>query len=422
MADSLTFLDVFAGGGGLSEGFVRAGFSPVAHIEQNQAACYTLKTRVAYHYLKYTGNLDSYIKYLKREITRSELYGLIPDILISSVINAEINKKNLPAIFRCVDDLLNGQKLDIIVGGPPCQAYSLIGRSRDKNRMLGDSRNWLYIYYAEFLKRYKPRYFVFENVKGLLSATSPDRTLYIDGMRSLFLEHGYETDYHIIAADKHGVLQRRSRVILVGRKGKKSGFWSEPELWSPGVKVREVLGDLPSIKAGGGSPFPTPLKSYKGDYLYKAGIRNGEVPVTWHFARPHTEQDLEIYQIAVRKWDKKKERLAYNDLPDRLISHKNRSSFIDRFKVVAGDLPSSQTVVAHISRDGHYYIHPDIKQNRSLSPREAARLQTFPDDYYFEGVHERIPGRTPAYNQIGNAVPVLLAQKIGEKLKDIWYE
>jgi site-specific DNA-cytosine methylase len=125
----------------------------------------------------------------------------------------------------------------------------------------------------------------------------------------------------------------------------------------------------------------------------------------------YTDEDKEIYKIAVEKWEKKQERLNYNDLPERLKTHQNRTSFFDRFKVVASDLPYSQTVVAHIAKDGHYYIHPDINQNRSISVREAARLQSFPDDYYFEGEKEGA-NRTAAFKQIGNAVPPLMAKFI----------
>jgi len=130
-------------------------------------------------------------------------------------------------------------------------------------------------------------------------------------------------------------------------------------------------------------------------------------------------QDLEIYKLVVSAWDKDKRRLKYNEIPEKLRSHKGMSSFLDRFKVVAGDLPISHTIVAHISKDGHHYIHPDISQNRSLTPREAARIQTFPDDYYFESASGK-PSRTSAFKQIGNAVPVLLAQKIAEQLLRNW--
>ena len=128
---------------------------------------------------------------------------------------------------------------------------------------------------------------------------------------------------------------------------------------------------------------------------------------------------MEIYRRAVELWIKEKKRLEYDDLPEYLKTHNNRTAFVDRFKVVAADLPAAHTVLAHLAKDGHYYIHPDIKQNRSITPREAARLQTFPDDYFFEGVTEK-PSRAAAFRQIGNAVPVLLARKIAEKLKEKW--
>jgi DNA (cytosine-5)-methyltransferase 1 len=294
MNKTFKFLDLFAGAGGLSEGFIRAGFSPVAHVEMDMAACYTLKTRMAYHWLKGQGRTDDYSDYLHGRISRPELYEMVPEALIASVINAEIGKESLPEIFAQIDGLLDGQSLDLIVGGPPCQAYSIVGRSRDKNRMQGDKRNYLYIYYAEFLKRYQPRYFVFENVSGLLSAKSPDGVLYFNSMRELFLKTGYETEYRILSADDYGVLQKRKRIILVGKRGKDTGFYPEPEIWRPQVKVSEILQDMPKLQAGEGSILPCRLKEYTGRYLHDAGIRNGEVTVTLHQSRPHSYQDLEF--------------------------------------------------------------------------------------------------------------------------------
>lgn len=419
MGNSLTFLDLFAGAGGLSEGFIRAGYSPIAHVEMDPAACYTLKTRAAYHWLKKQKEIKIYNDYLYGRISRSQLYSSVPESLINSVINSEISEYSLPAIFSKIDSLLDGQSLDLVVGGPPCQAYSLVGRSRDLNGMKGDKRNYLFLYYAEFLKKYKPLYFVFENVIGLLSAKSPEGDLYFKLMRDLFRKEGYETEFKILSADDYGVLQKRKRIILVGKRGNDIGFFPEPDKWKPDVSVSEILGDLPKIKAGEGSLFACELGKYEGNYLYESGIRDDDSPVTLHQARSHTEQDINIYRIAIQKWAEKRERLDYNDLPDYLKTHKNRSSFLDRFKVVAADMDASHTVVAHISKDGHYYIHPDITQIRSLTPREAARLQTFPDNYFFENKSEK-RGRTAAYRQIGNAVPVLLSQKIAEKLKVVW--
>lgn len=416
MSQSIKFLDLFAGAGGLSEGFMRAGFAPIAHVESDASACFTLRTRMAMHWLRSNGMESHYVDYLNQKITRTELYKLVPDAQIQSVINKKIGKDTLSDIFEQIDLLLNHEKLDLIIGGPPCQAYSVIGRSR--GNMVGDERNLLYVYYAEFLKQYKPRYFVFENVLGLLSAKDEVGDLYFDKMRQLFNEVGYSTEYMVLSSDQYGVLQNRKRVILVGKRGSRVGFYPEPEKWNPQTELWDLFSDLPKIKAGEGHFSPCRMEAYSGTWLYDAGIKS-DLPVTWHQSRPNTAQDLEIYRIAVELWNSKKLRLEYNMLPERLRSHRESRSFTDRFKVVAGDLHYSHTMVAHISKDGHHYIHPDIEQNRSLTPREAARIQSFPDDYFFENVSIK-PARTSAFKQIGNAVPVLLASKIAEKLIQSW--
>lgn len=419
MSRQFNYLDLFAGAGGLSEGFIRAEFNPIAHVEMDSAACYTLRTRMAYHHLKKEGNLKQYTDYLKGNRKRKEFYSSMPDDIIKSVINAEIGEKTLPDIFSQIDGLLNNEEIDLIIGGPPCQAYSHIGRARCPNRMKGDPRNDLYTFYAEFLKEYKPKYFVFENVPGLLSATDEEGDFYLNLMRDLFREYGYETEFETLNAKNHGVPQNRRRIILVGKEGTSTGFYPKPSKCKLDVLVEEILSDLPSIKAGEGNTGPCSMDSDYHQWLQDTGIRNETIPVTLHQARTNNEQDREIYKIAVELWNEKEGRLQYNELPEQLQTHKNKNSFLNRFKVVAGGLPYCHTIVAHIAMDGHYYIHPDIDQNRSLTPREAARLQTFPDDYYFESCSGK-PARTPAYRQIGNAVPVLLAQKIAEKLRENW--
>ena len=138
------YLDLFAGAGGLSEGFIRAGYEPVAHVEMDAAACYSLKTRAAYHWLKKQNKLRLYERYLNQEITRERFYQHIPEYVLNTVLNYEISDDNLEKIFSDIDRFLGGETLDLIVGGPPCQAYSIAGRSRSENRMVGDKRNYLY--------------------------------------------------------------------------------------------------------------------------------------------------------------------------------------------------------------------------------------------------------------------------------------
>ena len=404
----LTYIDIFAGAGGLTAGFRSNGYEAIAHVEMMPGACLTLKTRECYYYLKRHNRLGEYNKYLKHEISREELYSLVPQSLLDSVLNVTMSKESMQDLFALIDSLKeskNIDEVDVLVGGPPCQAYSLVGRARSKNNMENDPRNYLYMLYKEVLKKYHPRIFVFENVPGLLTAKGG---AYLKDMKSQFRDAGYKLECNILNSKEYGVLQNRRRVILIGWQTE-SGF-SYPQLRKVKEEylVKDLLSDLPPIAPGESSNH---YDSPPTEYLKKSGIRKKEDVLTWHEARPHIERDREIYKHVISTWNNSKQRLRYSDLPEELCTHKNRSSFLDRFKVVASDLPTAQTMVAHISKDGHYYIHPDIKQARSLSVREAARIQSFPDNFYFEG------GRTSAYLQIGNAVPPLMAEAIASSLK-----
>lgn len=409
--NKLRFIDLFAGCGGLSEGFIKAGFVPVAHVEMNQDACNTIKTRTAYHWLKENNKSDIYYKYLASEAKdKKALWGNIPAHLINSVINQEISEKTLPDIFNLIDQELNGEEVDLIIGGPPCQAYSIAGRARKD--MESDPRNHLYKHYVRFLEKYKPKMFVFENVPGILSAKNGE---YLNKIFEAVRNAGYEVaipkEKYLNAKD-FGVLQDRKRVIIIGWQKELNLSYPEFGTTNHNYQVlKDLFSDLKPLKNGEGTLNAVAYLNPATEYLKNTNIRNGLEFVTQHISRPNNENDLEIYQIAVDEWNKGK-RLHYGLLPGRLIKHNNIESFTNRFQVVNGN-GISHTVVAHIAMDGHYYIHPDKIQNRSISVREAARIQSFPDDYYFEG------SRTAAFKQIGNAVPPLMAEKIAKKIKEL---
>lgn len=407
---SLKYIDLFAGAGGLSEGFIRCGFEPIAHVEMNKDACDTLRTRTAFHYLKKENRIEEYYDYLKGKISRDELWIKIPEHLIKSVINTEISPETLPSIFEKIDKQLGKQKVDLVIGGPPCQAYSVAGRARDPKGMTEDPRNHLYKYYVEFLKRYKPKMFVFENVPGILSANNGG---YLELIFEAVREAGYELDKKVLNAKHFGVLQDRKRVIIIGWKKNLKFKYPDFVENEPQFEIlKDLFSDLPKIKNGQGEWGIVKYAKETTNYLEKSGIRNGVDFTSQHIARPNNQNDLEIYKIAVNKWVKDNKRLNYAELPERLIRHSNTKSFTNRFQVV-NHAGVSHTVVAHICADGHYYIHPDVKQNRSITVREAARIQSFPDDYFFE------KSRTTAFKQIGNAVPVLMAEGIANKIKEM---
>jgi len=407
---NMRFIDLFAGAGGLSEGFLRQGFEPVAHIEMNLYASQTLMTRTAYYHLKNVGKLDIYTKYLKEEITREELLACLPYKIEDIVINKEITDESINQIFNTIDSNLNktsGGKIDVLIGGPPCQAYSLVGRARDPYGKERDPRNYLYKQYVKFLKKYKPELFVFENVPGILSAAKGNL---FEDVKRYMEEVGYEIEPRLLNAADFGVMQRRKRVILIGWKKGRGNLYPNFQAQEHHFSVDDILCDLPHLEPGeeNNEYASTPTK-----YLKKYHIRERSDILTHHVTRPNNVRDREIYRYAINLWNNEKRRLKYTELPESLITHKNLFSFLDRFKVVGANLPYSHTVVAHIAKDGHYYIHPDINQARSLSVREAARLQSFPDNFFFEGP------RTANFTQIGNAVPPLMAEQIAVKIKQM---
>jgi DNA (cytosine-5)-methyltransferase 1 len=409
----MNFVDLFAGAGGLSEGFIRSGFKPIAHVEMNKDACDTLRTRAVFHWLAENGNPKKYYDYLKSDKKdKQNFWNLAPVEIRNSIINSEISDSSIDDIFFQIDSLSKGKKIDLIIGGPPCQAYSVAGRARDPKGMKEDPRNFLYKHYVKFLERYQPKMFVFENVPGILSANNGE---FLNKIFEAVKEAGYNLAIppnKYLNAKDFGVLQDRKRVIIVGWKKEMNLSYPDFGKQENNFKILEDLfSDLPKLKTGEGTLGAVNYANKTTEYLKQSKIRNGLDYVTQHIVRPNNQNDLEIYKIAVEEWNIGR-RLNYSTLPKRLIKHNNLHSFTNRFQVVNGG-GISHTVVAHIAMDGHYYIHPDKHQNRSISVREAARIQSFPDDFFFEG------SRTAAFKQIGNAVPPLMAQKIAEKIKEM---
>jgi DNA (cytosine-5)-methyltransferase 1 len=436
-------LDLFAGPGGLSDGFVQAGFEIAAQVEKDQTACETLQLRVMFRELKKRGKLREYWKLIRGDISQEDLLKKYPDIAdrcAAQVINREFGSKDSTAdgptaIYRLMQDgieHLKARKAHVLLGGPPCQAFSLAGRSRDPNRMREDERHFLFQYFLFALDRFEPDFFVFENVPGILSAET-DRGQTVRMLIEQFnsLKRPYE-----LAMPPHGKLsglildsawfhvpQRRRRIFFIGYRkdlGKKHPEISEVfrrvrALARPDVlTVEDAIGDLPRLRPGEGEdqwwgtyPPASDLKKYQ------RRMRIGSEGIVHFKARTHMESDLERYKFFIEHHKNGTRQTTLFDLeserPDLMPKHKNTDKFVDRFRVQWLQRPCS-TVMSHISKDGHYYIHPDISQCRSFTVREAARCQSFADDFVFRGP------RTEQFKQVGNAVPPRLAFVIARVL------
>ena len=436
-------IDIFAGAGGLSEGFSQKGYEVELSCDSDTNCCNTLRTRKYLRELIKTGKQSQYVKYLNQNNSLEEFCknNSIYKTISEKVLQMELKQDNIKDFHNSVMDKTGQKSIDVLIGGPPCQAYSIAGRSRDEHNKTRDKRHYLFRIYLNIIERLKPKFFIYENVPGLLSASTNQgnisdlfekeflvlKTPYIilpkdDFQNNLFNDNTFRIKDHIIDMSKYGVPQKRKRVILIGvRKdiykkldNKLSLFWSEFEKFrkSP-VSCKEALSGLPILKAGSGdirrseagyktrkfSPYATGLKS-------RFGILN-------HQARNHMRSDLDRYKYFIKKsingYKPNLNDLA-KDKPDLLPAHKNLKIFIDRFKVQVYENPAS-TITAHIQKDGHYYIHPDIKQLRSLTVREAARIQGFPDDYFFEG------NRGEQFKQVGNAVPPVFSALLADNIK-----
>jgi DNA (cytosine-5)-methyltransferase 1 len=438
-------VDLFAGCGGLSEGFRQAGFEILAQVEMDKWACKTLATRHIYHELEKIRKNRAYKNYLKGNISQEQTLSENPSIqelIQHRVIQAQFGKDKTEEILNRIQEsgrIHGAPRCHVLLGGPPCQPYSLIGRSRDPFRMSNDERHFLYTYYLEILERLQPDFFVYENVPGLFTAKAKERDIFRKILSDFSsLRPAYEItpplievsddpgSYVLNAADFH-VPQCRKRLILIGYR--RSLESDNPEIRSlfsllqkKGIRnrrkgyltVQDAISDLPPLRPGEGNDgwfgFYMPPHTAKS---YETRMRQGSPGVLNHKARTHMAGDLERYRFFIehhRNGNGAANLLnLINERPDLTPEHRTRDKFLDRFKVQWWNKPAS-TITAHICKDGHYYIHPDINQCRSFTVREAARCQSFPDNFKFEGP------RTEQYKQVGNAVPPMLASAIARVL------
>ena len=385
------FIDLFAGCGGLSEGFYRKGYKALLHLEINQVACKTLSTRMK-HYGYSENEVEEAV--MCDDITRD---GLIKDM-----------EKRIHAT------------VDIIIGGPPCQAFSSVGRAQSPDGMSNDPRNYLFENYLQILNHFKPKIFIFENVKGILTAKPKGVKIFDTIIRKMSKTYNVVSDPKILllnAAD-YGVPQIRERVIIIGvRKDidyinvediyksiKKTHSNTDDKLPNY-ITVGEAILDLPKLNPGEGENVQhvVPL-NHKNSFLERIGNDSGVV--FNHAARNHNDLDRERYRIlsSHKNWQLKDLQKVRPDL-----IHHDPKHFGNRYTVQEADKPG-KTVVAHLYKDGNLFIHPDPEQARTFTVREAARIQSFPDDFVFEG------SRTDQYKQVGNAVPPLMAEAFAEAI------
>jgi DNA (cytosine-5)-methyltransferase 1 len=505
----IPIIDLFAGPGGLAEGFSslvddrnERYFNVKLSIEKDPHARETLKLRSFVRQFPYQNLPAEYYEFLQQKITIKELYDIYSDESKEADIEAwqaTLGVTTESEIDKRISEGLEGEKDWVLIGGPPCQAYSLVGRSRVGGIDEKDHRVDLYKEYLRIIAAHQPAVFVMENVKGLLSAKIGDQKIFdniktdLEDPSSVFPQftsqkyriHSLvkeivktDSDY-LIKSELYGVPQKRHRVILLGVR-EDIKFKPDVICNSEPVTLRSIIEDLPKVRSGiyreyietkelyiDGKPkkkrvyrplqdsFESwkPLVERYADELSgllpdnfrsrqalpesigsefvdgNSLISNQHALFDWysddkiggvinHQSRGHLTLDLKRYlfsSLYTRKFKKFPRMEDYRRFGEDLIpDHENAESgkFNDRFRVQVPDEPAT-TVTSHISKDGHYFIHYDPLQCRSLTVREAARIQTFPDNYFFCG------SRTQQFHQVGNAVPPYLAFQIANVVNGV---
>lgn len=398
-----TFIDLFSGCGGLTEGFLQTGkYEALAHVEWEEPMVITLRNRL----VKKWGHSDKEAKMKVVHFDIQRTSELINGKWADQSITEFASTNDSSTVKNGLRGIIGRKKVDLIIGGPPCQAYSIAGRAQDKNSMKDDYRNFLFESFVKVVQEFQPKIFVFENVPGMLSAAPGDIQV-TERVYSAFKEIGYTINFpdklknNVYSANDFGVAQNRNRLIIIGVNNNDSLDLNEiyncvnKQKTNEKPVVKDVLKNLPSFM-----PLPE-VRRENGKNISHVSISDKSVKN--HSPRFHNKRDIHIFQ----KWVKNKmnqrsnqEKIKfYNDLMNRNSNHA-------KYRNLEWEKPSP-TVVAHLYKDGLMFIHPDANQARSITVREAALLQSFPNDFEFLG------SQGFCYKMIGNAVPPLMAKSIG---------
>lgn len=396
----LNTIDLFAGCGGLTEGFKQSGhFKMLAAVEWDKDAHATLVDRLMYAH----GYEDAAKRCILADIqdTKSLIHGRDADDQFPS--------------HEGLDALVNDKKVDVIIGGPPCQAYSVAGRIRDENGMHEDYRNYLFESYMAVVDHFEPAACIFENVPGMLSA-APGGISIIDRISAAFKKSGYEISSNLkgqatLDVSEFGVPQKRKRVIIAAFR---RDLHENPKKVVDQFYLNLLLEKASEVttvkKAIGGLPKLYPIKAAEGRKSHTEDELNF---LADHEPRFHSQRDIEIFKMLAEDIASGRNKYTSADALKALYTEKTgKKSAVHKYYVLREGKPSN-TIPAHLYKDGLRHIHPDPKQSRSITVREAACLQSFELDFIFKGPNGS------KYKMIGNAVPPLFARKIGRALNSV---